>query len=217
MKIALVDDHAIIRSLIGKYIETELKANVTGFETSQTLINRLKDKAEFDLHIVDLSLEDGVGFDVLDFLEKRDEKLPVIVYTSNTQLGVVKHCLNFKVVKGFVSKASPETELVNAIKMVSIGKQYFCLKTNQILNSKVKTIWDLNDIKEDLSRRERQVMNLIWKNFDSEQISKELNISKLTVETHRRNIKKKLGSESMIETIRKALDRGYINTLIPYE
>lgn len=208
-KILILDDHGVILNLVGKYLEENLKAEVVKVKSIEEF-NKINDN--IDVYIIDLSLTNGSGFDVLDILSKKKED-KVIVYTSNTDSGIIRHLFNLNYVKGIVNKASDESELVNAVNAVATGSEYLCKKSSQILNNTTKSFYDLEDEIKELTTREREVLNLIWDNLSSNEISEKLFISVHTVEHHRRNIKKKLGADSIISIIKTSLNKGYINTL----
>lgn len=84
------------------------------------------------------------------------------------------------------------------------------------MNNSKRSIYNLDDPEKALSVREREVLKLMWENQSSEEISSALSISYHTVETHRKSIKKKLGGNSLIETLRIALDKGYIDSFNRY-
>jgi len=208
-KILILDDHGVILNLVGKYLEENLKTEVVKVKTIEEFN---KNNYSIDVYIIDLNLPDGSGFDVLEVLYKKQED-KVIVYTSNSDSGIIRHLFNLSYVKGIVNKASDESELVNAVKSVATGSEYLCKKTSQILNNSSKSFYDLDDEMKELTTREREVLNLIWNNLSSNEISEKLFISVHTVEHHRRNIKKKLGADSIISIIKTSLKKGYINTL----
>lgn len=208
-RILLLDDHRVILNLVGDYIETNLNYEVI----KVTSINEFTQHAKnIDLFIIDLTLEDGSGFDVLDELAKSKET-NVIVYTSNTDPGILRHLFKIKLVKGLVHKSSNEEELAHAIESVFNGNEYACAKTNQLINSTRRSYFDFDDEDSTLTHREREIVSLIWSNLTSQEIADKLFISINTVESHRKNIKRKLGADSVISIIKISLKRGYLNTL----
>lgn len=215
--IALVDDHEFIRNLIGKYLKQKSGIDVIGFRDSLDLFRSIEKGNEYSIFIVDLSLENGVGYEILDYLSKNNPDSKVIVYTQHTNTGVIKHCLEYSIVKGFVSKISPESELAKAVDSVLKNDKYTCIESNKVLNSKSQSRLFPEEKQEKLTPKEIEVLTYIWEGCETDTIVKKTGNSKHTIETHRSNIRKKLKSESLIETLRKALDRGYINTIEPYE
>ena len=208
-KILMLDDHKVILNLVGDYLTKNLEIDVI----SALSIEEFESINEnIDIYILDFSLEDGNGFDVLEILSSQN-KHDVIIYTSNMEPGVIKHLIKHKLVKGVVNKASSEVELVNSVKAVLAGNEFLCKRSIQIINSTRRSIYDLELQEAELTNREREILNLIWDNLSTEDISKKLSISTHTVENHRKNIKRKFGADSIISIIRIAISKGYINTL----
>lgn len=213
MKILLLDDHEFILSLVGKILEDKLCAEVIRIKSTEELANHLNQ--EINIFVVDINLEKGSGFTALQILADQNIE-STIIYTSNTEPEVIELLSKHRYIFGVVSKASPETELINAINAVGNKPNYYCIKTNQILNSKRSSFWELNNEVEKLTSREIEVLELIWKGLTTDDISSNLNISTHTIENHRKNIKRKLKQETPVGILREALKQGYINTLTEY-
>lgn len=210
MKILLLDDHKVILNLVGDFLSNNLNAEVIKVSSIEEFN---KNATNIDLFIIDLSLEDGSGFDVLDILSKSKEK-NVIIYTSNTDPGIIRHLLKLKLVRSVVNKSSNENELLIAVKSVMKGQEFICKKTSLIINTTKRSYLDLEDNDTELTHREREIVNLMWNNLSSQEIADKLFLSINTVENHRKNIKRKLGADSVISILKISLKKGYINTLM---
>jgi DNA-binding NarL/FixJ family response regulator len=210
MKILLLDDHKVILNLVGDFLSNNLNAEVIKVSSIEEFN---KNATNIDLFIIDLSLEDGSGFDVLDILSKSKEK-NVIIYTSNTDPGIIRHLLKLKLVRSVVHKSSNEDELLMAVKSVMKGQEFICKKTSLIINTTKRSYLDLEDNDTELTHREREIVNLMWNNLSSQEIADKLFLSINTVENHRKNIKRKLGADSVISILKISLKKGYINTLM---
>lgn len=208
-KVLILDDHKIILDHVGKYIADNIDVQI---ETAQNIEEFQEKLNTVEFFIIDLSLEEGTGFDALDILSKY-KKQNVIIFTSNIDPGIIRHLFKHKLVKGIVNKASDGSELLEAIKALQEGKEYLCTKSNRILNSNRRSYFDLDDEEGQLTAREREVLDYMWNNYSSEEIAHKLGISPYTVENHRKNIKRKLVADSLISIIKIALEKGYINTL----
>lgn len=214
-KIALLEDHEILRNLTSSFLEEELNVNVEPFMKSHLLLEQLNNGIQFDLLIIDLSLEFGDGFEILDNIKSLSIKPKVIVHTSNKDAGIIKHCIELKA-NGVVSKSSSELELLNAIEALKTKSSYYCPKITSILNNSKRSIYNIDPTESELTKREREVIKLMWNGNSSEEISELLSISYYTVESHRKSIKKKLGGQTLIETLRIALEKGYIDSFTNY-
>lgn len=209
MKILFLDDHRAILNLMGNYLEEILNAEILRADSISEFMRLNQD---VDIYIIDLSLDEGSGFDILDTLSNQKNK-KVIVYTSNMEPGVIKHLYNLKIVRGVVNKSSSESELVKAVRSVLNGNEFLCITSNRIINSSRTNYYDLSDELAELTTREREIVNLIWQNLSTEEIANRLYVSPLTINNHRKNIKKKLGADSLISILKISFKKGYINNL----
>ena len=207
--ILILDDHKVILNLVGEYIESNLQSNIIKVQS----IEELKTiKFDIDVYIIDMGLDEGNGFEVLELLAEKEAE-NVIIYTSNFDPGVLKHLHEHRLVKAVVNKASNENELLDAITHVLSGGYYICSKSKNIIDSVKRSYYDLETDETELTNRQREILQLIWENFSSDEIADKLGISKFTVEGHRKNIKRKLGADSLVSIIKIAIDKGYINTI----
>ncbi|MCA9749115.1 MAG: response regulator transcription factor [Romboutsia sp.] len=204
-----------MRNLTTNYILSKIESNIDSYNNSNSLLERIKSGKEYDFLIVDLQLDFGDGFEILDSQKSLVNKSKIIIHTSNKDAGVIKHCIELGA-NAIVSKSSNEQELLNSIIVLENETTYYCPKITSILNNSRRSIYDLDEPEKALSIREREVLKLMWENRSSEEISSLLSISYYTVETHRKSIKKKLGGNSLIETLRIALDKGYIDSFSRY-
>lgn len=211
IRIALLEDHEILRNLTAKFLESNLVSNVELYSDSNMLISKIKEDNNYDIVIIDLKLDFGDGFQLLDEKNSFPINLKTIIHTSNKDVGIIRHCIKLGT-DSIVSKSSNENELINAIESVNKNKKYLCPIITSILNNANRNIYQLDNKNNTLTKREREVLNLIWQNKSTTEISEELFIAYYTVESYRKAIKRKLGANTLIETLRKGLELGYITT-----
>jgi DNA-binding NarL/FixJ family response regulator len=110
----------------------------------------------------------------------------------------------------YVTKSAAGTELVRAIRAVSVGQGYF---SPDIAGALVSQLRDRPPAGEaaPLARREREVLRLIAEGLRSPAIADQLHISAATVEVHRRNIMRKLGLRTVAELTKHAIREGIIS------
>ena len=104
--------------------------------------------------------------------------------------------------KGYIIKNAEKQELVKAIHQVAQGHFYFSPKFKGIHER-----WSAKEVKAEptkLTRRERQILTLLARGKTSQQMATELNLSRFTIDTHRKNIHKKLGIKSNLTLMREA-------------
>ena len=102
-----------------------------------------------------------------------------------------------------ILKDVPGKELIDAIKKIIAGKHYFSSEVTEILSKELA-----GEQRGIVTRREQLVLRLIAQGLNNKRIAQEINVSVRTVETHKRNIKQKLGIDSTLGLMRYAIDYG---------
>lgn len=213
-KIALLEDHEILRDLTAEFLKSKIEVQIISYSNSKDLLTALDSNETFDIFILDLVLEQGDG---LLILEKRKilKESKFIILTGVKEESVIKQCIELGS-DAIISKSSNEFELLNAINSLKSNNKYYCPKIKNLLVNFNENKFSRIESDSSLTKREIEVLNLIWNNYSTEEIANKLFISYYTVETHRKSIKNKLGASTLIETLRIGLEKSYINTISTY-
>jgi len=137
------------------------------------------------------------GFQAAKMIKKNNPNTKIIVFSMFDQMDII-HEMKTIGVEGYLLKNAPLKDLVQAIKVVHDGYSYF--DGNLILQSEKSFEEEVS-----FSNREREIIRLIGAGHTSLEISAMLTISKNTVDTHRKNILKKLGNNGKNELIKYAV------------
>jgi DNA-binding NarL/FixJ family response regulator len=205
MKLFLTDDHAVLIGGLIKIIESEPELEVVGSAGS---VGETMDKltqTKVDLLITDYNLPDEDGLTLVRKVRRKYPNIKILVLSMHDEAHLVKEILK-EGIEGYLIKKDSHNELINAIYTIKSGKTYLSSDVNKIL------IKGLNGQEEQrlLTDREREILKLISKEFTNRQIAEELFISERTVETHRKNIFRKTGTNNLVGLIKFA----YSNNLI---
>ena len=195
-KIIILDDHTLF--LKGMALLLHEYCNDCEILTYQSIRLLKKDKlnlADFDLLISDIDLPGEDTFKLLETLIKKVPTLPILVISMHKKNAVIRHCKNIGI-KGYLLKDEDE-QLFEAIEKIMSGGVYYS-KTIQSFCKKTK------DTFIEITKREEQIIKLIVKGVNNNDIATQLFVSCETVKTHKRNIKLKLGMESTEEIINYA-------------
>ncbi|MFN8335673.1 MAG: response regulator transcription factor [Cyclobacteriaceae bacterium] len=205
MKILLVDDHTILLDGVKSLLSKEDDLTVVGQAGSAEAALEFLKKNEVDLIITDYSMPGMDGLSLVNTIKRIAPDTKIILLSMHDEVHLVKEILKAGV-NGYVLKKDTHKELLNAIRDVSQGKVYLSSDVNKLL------ITNLNNPDEGklLTDREREILKLIAKEYTNKDIAEELFISERTVETHRKNIFKKTGTNSLVGLIKFA----YANNLI---
>ncbi len=184
---------------------------------SMEILKNLSD--EIDLLIMDLSFEDGDGMKMIEEVRKYYKSLKIIILTSYDDNKLVKESF-LKGADGYVLKSNSYNELLDGIVEVMDGGTFLAegvrlTPSNQRMKFSTKITSnpkyeDRFQIRQKLTRREREVLALITQAKNNKEIAQELYISYQTVGVHRKNIMRKLGVRSTVNLIRYAIDQQLV-------
>ena len=212
INILLVDDHKIVidglRGLLEGEAETgSLFEAQNGAETIDTVA-----KEQIDLVLLDINLPDLSGFDVCKKLKTSKPDLKVIALTMHGNAGYINKMIKAGV-DGYLLKNTGRDELLLAIHTVMNGERYFSKEVTDSLISgmhkekKPKT----SDFIQKLTRREKEILQLITEEFTTDEIASKLFISSTTVITHRKSLLRKLNAKNVAGLVKKAFEFGLLN------
>ncbi len=193
----IADDHQILIDGVKAVLNIENDIEVTGFSLNGVQVVDWYNKNFADVLILDINMPELDGIGVLKALKKVKKRPEIIVLSSYDDIKLVKEVLQMGA-KGFVPKKSAGEHIVNAVYKVAVGNQYF---TDDVKEKMMQTLLNgqpKNEGSQDgvlissLTKREIQVLKLVAQQYSTREIAEELIISESTVETHRKNLMKKV-------------------------
>jgi DNA-binding NarL/FixJ family response regulator len=214
-RILLVDDHPLLRQGIGQLVNRQPDLVICGEAEDRAAALALVQKVRPDLVVVDLSLKDDRGLELIKDLRVRLPELRTLVLSMHDESLYAERALRAGA-RGYIMKQEASEKVLEAIRCV-LGGGVFVSK--QIADSIVAGLAGRSGTPGTqshgvLSDREMEILLLIGKGFGSQPIAKRLCISVKTVEAHRANIREKLklgsGGELLQYAIRWARDQGEI-------
>lgn len=191
-KVFLLDDHKIIRDGIKSILKNSEVYTVSGEEGDPVKFVEILPKLDIDILLLDLSLPNISGFQLIPKIRKDRPDIRIVVLSMHNDPEFKQRCF-MSGAQGYLAKDSDAYELLNALDRVRSGEIYAPDSGTRIVEEKKGTGL--------LTQREIEILNFLSNGFSSKQIAKELSISTRTVETHRLNIMKKLGTSNSAETI----------------
>lgn len=205
-RILIVDDHPLIRVGLSSLIEAEADLQVCGETGKMSEALDLVRTSKPDVAIVDLSLTDGNGLELVKRLAAHYEDLRILVCSMHDESLFAQRVLGAGAM-GYINKQEAPTYIIHAIRHLRDGKIWLSETMNERMRqgfaqgrSSRKTA-----SVESLSDRELEVFGLIGQGMGPSQISEVLHLSVKTIETHKQKIKKKLNLNSGSELTRRAM------------
>ena len=192
-RIALVDDHPMFRDGLRGRLSIESDLEIVGEADDLPSALKLADELEPDLLIVDVSLGDGSGIDLVKRLRARGSDVRVLVLSMYEEELYADRALKAGA-QGYVTKHASSETIIEAVRRVLAGKVYLSPEfSEQLVN---RMVLGREGLEEDpvsaLSDRELEVYQFIGRGQTTSEIAKGMHLSVHTIETHRQRIKQKL-------------------------
>lgn len=199
IKVHIADDHKVLIDGIIAVLKTENEIEVVGCSLNGEQVLQWYEKNTSDVLILDINMPKVDGIAVLQEFKKRDFQPNTVILSSYDDVKLVKEVIKIGA-KGFLAKKCAGEQIVEAIKTVSSGENYF---SKDIQNKIVTSFSENSDTKNAkllnlLTDREKEILVLITKELNTREIAESLFISVNTVETHRKNLIKKLEVKNVV-------------------
>ena len=187
MKLLLVDDHQMVRLGLKSYFELQDGVEVVGEATNGAEGIAIALDLRPDVIVMDIVMPEVNGIDATLAILKKWPEAKILIVTSYLDNEKIMPVLNAGA-RGYMLKTSSADELFHAVQKVAAGE----LAIEQEVSKKVEYHRNHMELHEELTARERDVLQLIAKGYENQRIADELFISLKTVKTHVSNILAKL-------------------------
>ncbi|MEM9888219.1 MAG: response regulator transcription factor [Bacteroidota bacterium] len=211
-RIVLVDDHPIVALGVKAMLDAHALHELVYHAYCGKDVLEYFESNSADLLLLDLNLPDYEYAGLIKAVRAIRPDMKIVAYTAYNDAGLVRAVLRQKI-DGYLLKTTPPNEFRAAISKVISRNEVYIGSNVQISNPKQKTPKRLKDNFQKrlcLSKREKEILSLISQGYTSVGISEALFISKHTVETHRKNILRKLNFNSSTELVKFAVQQGLI-------
>lgn len=198
LRVAICDDHAVVRSGLRRILEAEQGIEVVGEAASVAEAVILAAELEPDIFVMDVGLPDGSGVEATAKLLRVSPNIRVLVLTVHDDVAYLRQAFDAGAA-GYLVKEAADVELVLAVRQVAAGQRYVYPTLGAALLAPDAPGARPAGPGGELSEREVEVLRLIALGLTNTEISAELFVSKRTVETHRAHIQQKLGLRTRAE------------------
>jgi DNA-binding NarL/FixJ family response regulator len=208
IKIIIADDHSIFMEGISALISSDKILIIANCKNGQEVLDTLKN-TKVDLVISDINMPVMDGITLTKKLKKLYPEIKIIILSMYEEKYIIKKAIAAGA-DGYMSKNLGKQEILTAIKKCIKGEKYISKLTTKFKQHITKiTNHKLTNIP--LTDREKQILQLIMKEMANGDIALRLDISKRTVETHKKNMMLKLGAKNTVGLIKIALKNKYLN------
>lgn len=202
-RVLIVDDHPLVAEGIQSILETYDDIDIVGTLTNgQEAIDQVEALAP-DVILLDLNMPQIGGLQATEIILERRPGTHILILSMHDSPEYISTALSHGA-KGYVLKDVPTEEIKNAIDRVMAGERYLC--TGAVVSLTPKSSND----REPLTSREQTILLYLAQGHSNKEVAQELDISVRTVETHRKNIKRKLGISTTAGLTRYALEHGVL-------
>ncbi len=205
-RVLIVDDHPVIVRGLQELIEEETELTVVGQAgTAQEAIQAIETSYP-DIIIVDISLPGKNGISLIQDIKARWISLAIIVFSRHDTLDYAERALRAGAI-GYIAKDDAPASIMTAIRYAMRGKVFLSSEINERLVHRLTyhARSDSGSLADLLSNHELEVFEAIGRGYETAEIADLLHVSPRTVESHRRNIKEKLGITGLTELVRRAV------------
>lgn len=206
IKVLLVDDHPLVLEGIAAIIGTYSHIDVVGAAASAKEALCIAGKTEPDVTMMDINMAGTNGLDAIELFKEQHPKTRIIMLSMHDNREYISTSVMYGA-SGYVLKDVSTNEIISAIEAVAAGGTYFSSGVSDVLLKHEQAQKSTGP----LTTREQAVLILVAEGKSSKTVGETLQISTRTVETHRKNIKKKLSIGTTAGLTRYAIENGLIS------
>ncbi len=197
IKVAVVDDHSIVRSGLVKILKEESDMEVVGEADGYSQLKECLKLSLPEVIVLDISMPGKNGLEILKELRQLYPLVKVLILSMHPEDRFSVRAIKAGA-SGYVTKESAAEELVTAIRQVHGGGKFITMAVAEILANSFE-MEDNKPVHERLSDREFQILGLIASGKKIKEIADELSLSPATVATYRARILEKMQLKSNVE------------------
>jgi len=208
-RVFLVDDHPLVREWLTNLINQQTDLSVCGESENAPQAFQAITLSRPDVAIVDISLKNSSGIDLIKNLRVSCPDVAVLVLSMHDEAHYAERALRAGA-RGYVMKRETTKKVIDAIRRILEGKLYVSEKVAEILTGRMVGArrHEGRSPVEQLSDRELEVFELLGQGKGTRQIGESLGVSVKTVQAYCARIKEKMGLESATELLREAIRRN---------
>ena len=214
IRILLADDHTVIRRGLRALLERQNGFAVVAEAADGREAVESAAAVGPDVAVIDIGMPNMNGIEAARRITEKRPETAVVILSMHADESYVLRALKSGA-RGYLLKDSPEDDLINAIRAVHNGKAFFSPEISKMLAEDYMRQMrqrGVEDSYELLTRREREILQMLGEGNSNKDVATKLNLSLHTVETHRGNVLEKLNLHSTAEMILYAVRKGIVTS-----
>ena len=210
IRLAIIDDHAVVidglKAMLESFEQVEI---VYTTQSGHELLRRFETDLP-DVLLMDVQMPEINGMDLCRQLAKLHPTVKVIAFSSFDDSNYVKQLFRTGA-RGYLLKNSDKFTILKAVETVMQGGEYMDDTIKEIVLKESLTGHRRSIFEVPLTKREKEILQLVAEGMSNQQIADKLFISLRTVETHRLNLNQKLDVKNTAGLVKEAIKRGLID------
>lgn len=201
----IVDDHQLVIDGLKSLLNHEDRYVIVGSSNQPAEVMGMLDKVGVDVLLTDINMPGMSGVELTRTVKKRFPKIKILALSMFGERQVVKEMIDAGI-SGYILKNTGKQELLDALGKLAAGHNFFGEEVTRELMKSIRN----EEESAPLTNREIEIIRLIEKEYSNKKIADLLFISERTVETHRKNIFRKTGTQSIVGLLKYAYEHRII-------
>lgn len=211
ISVIIVDDHKLVTDCISLFLKSSPDMEVVGVAHSASEAISLLDSVVPDVMLIDISMPDMTGIEATARVKGKYPDIKVLILSMHSDYDNISEAIDAGA-DGYVPKDVASEELVDAIKAIYSGKNYFHTTISDEIVRNYSTKRRSHSITlPQLTKRELEVLKLFTEGFNNSEIAEKLFLSVRTIESHKNHILQKTNMKNSVELIKFAIKNRIIN------
>lgn len=208
VKLLVVDDHPILRGGVVSLLEKAENIEVTCEAANGKEAIACIERGRPDVVLMDINMDGKLDVTTTEVIKERWPEVKVLAFSMHEEVQVIRRMVQAGA-SGYILKNATHQEVLRAIETVMEGGNYYGQEVLDIMTQSI-TSDGQGELEIVLSNREKEVLHFVAKEFTNQEIAAKINTSLRTVETHKRNLIKKLRVKNVVGLVRFALEQGQL-------
>jgi len=202
IRVAVVDDHKVVIDGLDKIISESGIAVLTDKSYDAAGCWKMLENAQPDVLLLDIGLPDESGMILCPKIKEKYPMVNILILTNYSEYTVISHVLN-NGASGYILKNAMPEEIIEGIRTVASGKHFLSEEVDMLLESEKEDTLEL-------TRREYELMQLIYAGFSNAEIAEKMFFGYETVKSYRKNLFQKLNVHNTTQLMKMMVEKNMV-------